>query len=141
MHSRMPAGTLDPGHTSVGVKQGCPLSPTLFGLYIDGLQHYVAAACPNAGPALCTAPGVQLNLLIYADDTAILADSAEHLQQLITCVDNWCCAHGMTISIVKSEGTQFSTVGHLNTLQMCQCKAIDCRSAKPSSTLGCDSVF
>jgi hypothetical protein len=51
-----------------------------------------------------------VNLLIYADDTAILADSAEQLQQLITCVEDcdWCCAHGMTISIVKSEVMVFN---------------------------------
>ena len=74
MHIKTPAGTLDPVHTSVGVKQGCPLSPTLFGMFIDGLQHHVAATCPTAGPALGAAPGVRLSLLIYADDTAILAD-------------------------------------------------------------------
>ena len=65
LHIKTPAGTLDPVHSSVGVKhaQGCPLSPTLLGLYIDGLQHHVVAACPNAGSALDTAPGVRLSLL------------------------------------------------------------------------------
>jgi hypothetical protein len=72
----------------VGVKQGCPLLPTLFGLYIDGLQHHVASTCPHAGsPTLHSAPDVRLSLLIYADDTAILANSAEELQQLLTSVD------------------------------------------------------
>ena len=111
MHIKTPAGTLDPVHSYVGVKQGCPLSPTLFGLYIDGLQHHVAAACPNAGRALDSAPGVRLSLLIYADDTAITwpsGNSAEELQQLITSVDAWCCMHGMTISIVKSEVMVFN---------------------------------
>jgi hypothetical protein len=108
MHIKTPTGTLDPIHTSVGVKQGCPLSPTLFGLYIDGLQHHVAAACPTAGPSLHTAPDVRLSLLIYADDTAILANSAEELQQLLTSVDSWCSTHGMTISIVKSEVMVFN---------------------------------
>ena len=37
MHIKTPAGTLDLAHSSVGVKQGCSLSPTFFGLYIDGL--------------------------------------------------------------------------------------------------------
>jgi hypothetical protein len=59
--------------------------------------------------ALHSAPDVRLSLLIYADDTAILADSAEKLQQLLTSVDHgWCCSHGMTISTVKSEATVFN---------------------------------
>ena len=78
------------------------------GLYIDGLQHHVASECPAAGPALNSAPDVRLSLLIYADDTAILANSAEELQQLLTSVDSWCCTHGMTISIVKSEVMVFN---------------------------------
>jgi hypothetical protein len=108
MHIKGAGGTLDPIHTSVGVKQGCPLSPTLFGLFIDGLQHHVTSTCPDVGPALNAAPDTRLSLLIYADDTAILADSAEELQRLVTSVDTWCCAHGMTISIVKSEVMVFN---------------------------------
>jgi Reverse transcriptase (RNA-dependent DNA polymerase) len=108
MHIKTANGTLDPVRASVGVKQGCPLSPTLFGLYIDGLQHHVASTCPLAGPVLDSAPGVRLSLLIYADDTAILANSAAELQQLLTCVDSWCGVHGMTISTVKSEATVFN---------------------------------
>ena len=36
---------------SQGVKQGCPLSPTLFGLYIDDLEEEIMAAAA-AGEAL-----------------------------------------------------------------------------------------
>jgi len=35
-----------------GVKQGCPLSPTLFGLFVDGLFHYPKTHCPEDGVLL-----------------------------------------------------------------------------------------
>jgi hypothetical protein len=47
-------------------------------------------------------------MLMILPYSAILAVAAEQLQQLITCVDDWCCAHGMTISIVKSEVMVFN---------------------------------
>jgi hypothetical protein len=72
-------------------------------------QHHVASTCPHAGPTLHSAPDVRLSLLIDVDDTAILADSAEEMQQLLTSVDGWCCSRGMTISTaLKSEATVFN---------------------------------
>ncbi len=108
MHIQTPFGTLDPIRATVGVKQGCPLSPTLFGLYIDGLHSHVAAQCPAIGPTLTTAPHLRLSLLMYADDCVVMAESASQLQALMSCVDEWCCMKGMTISVKKSEVVVFN---------------------------------
>ena len=49
---------------SQGVKQGCLLSPTLFGLYIDGMHRFLMAG-PVDAPVLSS--GVQVTDLAYAD--------------------------------------------------------------------------
>jgi hypothetical protein len=47
---------------NIRVKQGCPLSPTLFGIYIDKLEECLEkAGC--VGPTLT---GIVINLLLYA---------------------------------------------------------------------------
>jgi len=53
----------------MGVKQGCPLSPTLFGLYVDGLEkHLLETADIDAH----TLMGVMVPLLLYADDLILM---------------------------------------------------------------------
>jgi hypothetical protein len=50
----------------IGVKQGCPLNPLLFKLYIDALDSRIAALAGDDGPDLA---GTAVKLLLYADDS------------------------------------------------------------------------
>lgn len=109
---KLDAGLLDPIDVAVGVKQGCPLSPLLFGLYIEDLENYVKASWPTAGPAI---RGVYMSLLMYADDTAVLANSPAELQNLLDCIQHWCTDHGMTIHVDKTEIVVFNTTADMLT--------------------------
>ena len=92
--------------SQTGLKQGCPLSPTLFGLFADGLHRFLAAHCPGIGPVL--SDGRRVPKLGYADDFVLLAESPQALQVLIDATAQFCAATGMLISVDKTKVLVFS---------------------------------
>ena len=49
---------------SIGLRQGCPLSATLFGIFIDGLHHHLQTTAPAAGVQI---RHLRLTDLVYAE--------------------------------------------------------------------------
>ena len=105
------------GTAQVGVRQGCPLSPTLFGLFFDDLCGHLQAECPLAG-VQCR--GSRIPSLSYAHDAALLSASAQGLQSLLDSMQSFCAANGLTISIAKTEVVVFGG-GYLWSY-VCTCK-------------------
>ena len=70
----------------VGLRQGCVMSPWLFNLYIDGVVREVNARVLGRGLKLVdgTDNEWELNQLLFADDTVVVADSERKLCQLVT---------------------------------------------------------
>ena len=96
-----------------GVRQGCPLSPALFNIFIDELARRINAAEPeDAGIRI----GERLlRCLLYADDVVILAESPKELQQFINIVDQFCSDWHMNVNLKKSN---VMVVGHPD----CECE-------------------
>lgn len=94
--------------TEIGVKQGCPLSPTLFGLYMDSLHSHLRHCAPADGPLLST--GQRVPALMYADDIVLMATTAAGLQRLITAMHRLCSCKMMTISAEKTAVVVFRGV-------------------------------
>jgi hypothetical protein len=60
----------------IGVKQGCPLSPLLFGLYLDGLEKHLDGLEGDNPPQLAD---IIVKLLLYADDLTLMLETPQGL--------------------------------------------------------------
>ena len=87
--------------STLGVKQGCPLSPTLFGIYIDDFQAELAAAGGDLDlPTLC---GVQAPALFYADDLDLVSTSVRGLQAQLDLLESYCKRWRLTVNVKKTK--------------------------------------
>ncbi len=71
----------------IGVKQGYPLSPLLFGLYLDGLEKHLDALDGDNPPQLAN---IVVKLLLYADDLALMSETPQGLQKQIDALSEFC---------------------------------------------------
>lgn len=82
-----------------GVRQGCILSPMLFNLYVER-AFQEALATSTLGIKV---NGIPINNIRYADDTVILADTADDLQSLLNAVNDASNALGLKINAAKTK--------------------------------------
>ena len=71
--------THDEVMSDIGVKQGCPFSPTSFGLYIDELETYLDEIDGDS-PCLFN---TMIAILFYVDNVALLSRLGACLQRLL----------------------------------------------------------
>lgn len=106
-----------------GVRQGCPMSPTLFNTYFDFVTRLVAAKCSEAGVQgvkvafrangqLMSAPDqgdltMFVLMLLYADDLVLLADTGAAVQQALRLLESTATEWGMQLNYGKTVVVRF----------------------------------
>ena len=103
---KMDGTTGKPAVQHMWVRQGCPISPTLFGIVFDGLHDHLQASAPSAGPQLRS--GRWFSSLVYADDVVLLSFTPGGLQQLIDGMHEFRASMGVTIRPTKIEVVVFN---------------------------------
>lgn len=113
------AGLTDTFPCNMGLKQGCPLSPLLFGIYLDGLQQILEANestdatrlngnfLSSSSIALCWWPGP-------------LFHSREGLQKLLDMLGTFSHDRRLTVSEYKSDGLCYKENNHITASNVCR---------------------
>ena len=83
--------------TDRGVRQGCVLSPDLFSLYAEYIMRKVNT------PESLKVNGSPISNIRYAEDTVLMADSAETLQQLLSSLQAESRKRGLIINKKKTK--------------------------------------
>ena len=100
-------GLSDSFRCTTGVKQGCPASPLLFGLYIDEIEALLKEAKDDIDAPMLLQTLVAI--LLFADDIALFSYSAQGLQAQLDILQKFCCMRGLTVNVAKTKVIVFES--------------------------------
>ena len=90
------------------------MSPWLFNVYMDGLVQEVNVRVLGKGLELLSANGgrFEVNQLLFADDTVLVADSEEKLGRLVSEFSRVCERRKLRVNVGKSKVMRCSMYGN-----------------------------
>ena len=93
----------EPFASTMGVKQGCPLSPTLFGVFIDHFTEYLDYHELPPAPLIPDKRRSLPQVLYFADDIALVNHCPRRLQYLLDRLDAFCADTHMSVNLDKTQ--------------------------------------
>ena len=106
MFVRVAGGLLQPIATTIGLKQGCGISPLLFNLFIDKITTIFDKSCDPV-----TVDGEDLSCLLWADDLVLLSSSPVGLQTAINKTQEFYDDIGLKMNTKKTKVLIFNSRG------------------------------
>ena len=104
--------------SKIGVRQGCPLSPFIFGVFIEELHDRIVAELPEVGASLHCDPSCRIPIGMFADDLTKFARIPLHLQAMLDVLDKFCAEKNMLLSLEKTKivifNASYTTGGERN---------------------------
>ena len=101
---------MDPILSNLGLKQGCPLSPLLFNLYINDIAKYLNRNCREPNIKL---QGIEITHFLYADDLVVISPTRKGLQEKLDNLSLFAKDKDLTINTKKSQVMIFNKGGKL----------------------------
>ena len=99
---------------NVGLRQGCVMSLWLFNVYMDGVVREMNVRVLWKGLELLSVNGgrFEINQLLFADDTTLVADSEEKLGKLMSEFGRVCERRKLRVNVCKSKVMRCSRYGN-----------------------------
>ena len=89
--------------SDLGVKQGCPLSPLLFGIFLDDFELHVQHTVSSAVACLPLLAGRRVPPLLFADDMLMISTAPKGLRAQLLALQSYCDSKKLTVNAAKTQ--------------------------------------